>query len=221
MKNGVLWSLLLFLFDYDYTLDESGVNTDEKTNQQKSANNLARMSILAIVALCGYHMELVLNPNDPLASAIRPQNPVQKSNSGTAVSGLSTKQTAQSSPPAASAYTSNATNIIQNNAVHTIQMNNNSNKSNFTSYVNLNEKVGSSEEVFESETTVEKENLINQHKYTIGGTCNNVAVKKIIDQLLTKYIADKFATHSDSEVSELPSKIGLLAVITVSLNVPI
>lgn len=36
VRSGVIWSLLLFLFDYDYTLDESGVVTDEKTNQQVS-----------------------------------------------------------------------------------------------------------------------------------------------------------------------------------------
>lgn len=71
VKNGVLWSLLLFLFGYDYTLDESGVNTEENTNQQKSANNLARMSILAIVALCGYELKLILSENDPLNAAIR------------------------------------------------------------------------------------------------------------------------------------------------------
>lgn len=34
VKCGVLWSLLLFMFEYDYTLDESGVVTDENTNQQ-------------------------------------------------------------------------------------------------------------------------------------------------------------------------------------------
>lgn len=36
VKCGVLWSLLLFMFEYDYTLDESGVVTDENTNQQLS-----------------------------------------------------------------------------------------------------------------------------------------------------------------------------------------
>lgn len=34
VKCGVLWSLLLFMFEYDYTLDESGVVTEENTNQQ-------------------------------------------------------------------------------------------------------------------------------------------------------------------------------------------
>ena len=31
---GVLWHLLLFLFNYDYTLEEGGVERSDKTNQQ-------------------------------------------------------------------------------------------------------------------------------------------------------------------------------------------
>lgn len=206
VKNGVLWSLLLFLFDYDYTLDESGVTTDEKSNQQKSCNNLARLSILAIVALCGYDLKLILDPDDPLSSAIRSQSTTPKNSSGTPTGtisgGSSLKTSAQSSPSTASAYTSNATNLIQNNTIHATQMNNNYNKtSNFTSYVDT--VVGSGEEVFEPETVVEKENLANNRKYTIGNVSANAVVKKIIDQLLTKYITDKFATHSDAEVLKL------------------
>lgn len=34
IRNGVLWSLLLFMFDYDYTLEESGVEIEEKSNKQ-------------------------------------------------------------------------------------------------------------------------------------------------------------------------------------------
>lgn len=34
VKCGVIWSLFSFLFDYDYTLDEGGVETEEKTNRQ-------------------------------------------------------------------------------------------------------------------------------------------------------------------------------------------
>lgn len=30
----MLWSILLFMFDYDYTLEESGVETEEKSNKQ-------------------------------------------------------------------------------------------------------------------------------------------------------------------------------------------
>ena len=36
MQSGVLWHLLLFIFKYDYTLAESGVETSAETNQQVS-----------------------------------------------------------------------------------------------------------------------------------------------------------------------------------------
>lgn len=49
VKSGVIWSLLLFLFDYDYTLDESGVVTDEKTNQQ---------------VICLLHINFIINTDD-------------------------------------------------------------------------------------------------------------------------------------------------------------
>lgn len=200
VKNGILWSVVMFLFNYDYTLDESGVKTDEKSNQQKSANNLATLSILAIVALCGYDLELMLDPNDPLNNAIKStQKPRSSITNATSVAGSGNKT---------SAYTSNATNVIQNNAIHAVQINNNHNSNktaNFTSYVGktLNDTVSSSEEVFEPETVVEKKNLANNRKYVVSGDATNVVVKKIIDQLLTKYIADKLATHSDAEVLKL------------------
>ena len=34
MQAGVLWHLLLFLFYYDFTLDEGGVEKSESSNQQ-------------------------------------------------------------------------------------------------------------------------------------------------------------------------------------------
>ena len=34
VKAGVIWHLLLFLFNYDFTLEEGGVEKSEKTNQQ-------------------------------------------------------------------------------------------------------------------------------------------------------------------------------------------
>ena len=34
---GVLWHLLLFLFNYDYTLEEGGVERSDQTNQQVAA----------------------------------------------------------------------------------------------------------------------------------------------------------------------------------------
>ena len=36
LKAGVLWHLIGFLFQYDFTLDSSGVEKDEATHQQVS-----------------------------------------------------------------------------------------------------------------------------------------------------------------------------------------
>lgn len=51
---GVLWHLLVYLFNYDYTLEESGVQASQDTNQQEVANNLAKLSLVAISRLAGY-----------------------------------------------------------------------------------------------------------------------------------------------------------------------
>ena len=54
---GVLWHLLVYLFNYDYTLEESGVQTSQDTNQQEVANNLAKLSLVALSRLGGYMQE--------------------------------------------------------------------------------------------------------------------------------------------------------------------
>ena len=51
---GVLWHLLVHLFNYDYTLEESGVATSQDTNQQEMANSLAKLSLVALSRLGGY-----------------------------------------------------------------------------------------------------------------------------------------------------------------------
>ena len=33
-QAGVLWSLLIYLFNYDFTLEEGGVESSDSTNQQ-------------------------------------------------------------------------------------------------------------------------------------------------------------------------------------------
>ena len=52
-KSGALYSLLLFLFKYDFTLEEGGVEANEETNQQEVSNQLAKMSIIALSRLAG------------------------------------------------------------------------------------------------------------------------------------------------------------------------
>ena len=50
-KSGALFSLLLFLFKYDFTLEEGGVESNEESNQQEVANQLAKMSLVACARL--------------------------------------------------------------------------------------------------------------------------------------------------------------------------
>ena len=53
LHAGVLFHLLLFVFNYDYTLDEGGVETSDETNLQEVANNLARLTIVSVGRLAG------------------------------------------------------------------------------------------------------------------------------------------------------------------------
>jgi DnaJ family protein C protein 13 len=56
LEAGVLWHILQFVFNYDYTLDEGGVETSDETNQQEVANNLARLSLMAAARLGGFKL---------------------------------------------------------------------------------------------------------------------------------------------------------------------
>eukprot|EP01064_Diplonema_japonicum_P030924 TRINITY_DN5388_c1_g1_i1.p1 TRINITY_DN5388_c1_g1~~TRINITY_DN5388_c1_g1_i1.p1 ORF type:complete len:2479 (+),score=758.14 TRINITY_DN5388_c1_g1_i1:52-7488(+) len=51
---GVLWHLLLFVFGYDYTLDEGGVEKDAETNIQELKNIQSKAAIFTICRLCGF-----------------------------------------------------------------------------------------------------------------------------------------------------------------------
>ncbi|XP_033727987.1 dnaJ homolog subfamily C member 13-like [Pecten maximus] len=53
-QSGILWHLLLFLFNYDYTLEEGGVEKSDQSNQQEVSNQLARLCIRACSRLGGY-----------------------------------------------------------------------------------------------------------------------------------------------------------------------
>ena len=44
LQSGVLWHLLLTLFEYDHTLEESEVEVEEN-NKQAVANQLAKLSV--------------------------------------------------------------------------------------------------------------------------------------------------------------------------------
>lgn len=68
---GVLWHLLVHLFNYDYTLEESGVQASQETNQQEVANSLAKLSLVALSRLGGYTQ----TPN-----SLEGNNPVSETN---------------------------------------------------------------------------------------------------------------------------------------------
>ncbi|ORC90853.1 endosomal trafficking protein RME-8 [Trypanosoma theileri] len=53
LKEGALWHLMLFLFRYDYTLNESGVEMQEEHHKQLFANRAAVYALQAIYALVG------------------------------------------------------------------------------------------------------------------------------------------------------------------------
>ncbi|XP_071822188.1 dnaJ homolog subfamily C member 13-like isoform X2 [Apostichopus japonicus] len=87
-KAGVVWHLLLYLFQYDFTLEESGVETNEETNQQVVANNLAIQSFLALARLGGFQSGDEATPENIvikkcLSSLLTPYLAKQLSSGGT------------------------------------------------------------------------------------------------------------------------------------------
>ncbi|XP_071522873.1 dnaJ homolog subfamily C member 13 isoform X2 [Panulirus ornatus] len=57
LQAGILWHLLLFLFSYDYTLDEGGVSKCEDSNQQELCNQLAKLALYASGRLAGLYIQ--------------------------------------------------------------------------------------------------------------------------------------------------------------------
>lgn len=192
-RNGVLWSLLLFMFDYDFTLDESGVEVSDKTNQQQLANNLAKMAVLGCIALAGYNMELRQKPitgsesNSPAACAtnsapaIKPK-PVTASNS---------------------AYTQNALNPLQGK-----QLAITTGKEKESAVLTKQDSSVSSDTSSSTPTDSDQQQQVRssntiQQKYIVTEEAKNTLIKQVLDRLLTRYIASQLATARDSEVLKL------------------
>lgn len=188
-RNGVLWSLLLFIFEYDYTLDESGVDVSDKSNQQQLANNLAKMAVLGCIALAGYSMELRQKPvtgsetNSPAAKAppvIKPKPSVSAASSST--------------------YTQNAHNPLQSKQ---LAITSGKEKESDTSS-------GSSDTASSTPTESEQQQQLTktrtsaiQQKYIVTGEAKNSLIKQVLDRLLTRYISNQLATVRDSDVLKL------------------
>lgn len=54
LKCGALWHLLYYTFNYDFTLDEGGVERTEEANRQEVNNRLAKECIKACARMGGY-----------------------------------------------------------------------------------------------------------------------------------------------------------------------
>uniref|UniRef100_A0A182Y246 J domain-containing protein n=1 Tax=Anopheles stephensi TaxID=30069 RepID=A0A182Y246_ANOST len=200
VRNGVLWSLLLFLFDYDFTLDESGVTSEEKSNTQQVANNLAKLSLLACVALAGYSMTLV---DDPKAAVLRATTAGPKANSSSPSVLRSDSPLTVATRQAGQPYSQNASNLIQNNS-SLIQSVANIDKV-------LQEKKGNDGSGVvaaageEPDQPAECEKGLQNKKYKISSVQPpaNGVVKHILDQLLTPYVAGKMVTDSEQNVLKM------------------
>jgi len=55
IQAGAIWHLLLYIFKFDYTLEESGVKINEENHTQLYANKAARMALRCICAMVGFH----------------------------------------------------------------------------------------------------------------------------------------------------------------------
>ncbi|XP_015609793.1 dnaJ homolog subfamily C member 13 isoform X2 [Cephus cinctus] len=69
LQSGALWLLLLFMFNYDYTLEEGGVERNEEENRQEVANNLAKLAVRACARLGGYMTGENETPHNPVTVA--------------------------------------------------------------------------------------------------------------------------------------------------------
>ena len=69
LQSGALWHLLLFMFNYDYTLEEGGVARDTNDNRQEESNNLAKLAVKACARLGGYLKEENETPVNPVTVA--------------------------------------------------------------------------------------------------------------------------------------------------------
>lgn len=69
LQSGALWDLLLFMFNYDYTLEEGGVERNQDENRQEVANNLAKVAVRACARLGGYMKGENETPVNPVTIA--------------------------------------------------------------------------------------------------------------------------------------------------------
>jgi DnaJ family protein C protein 13 len=161
---------------------------------QQVANNLAKSSVIACVALAGYNVVFKADEVE-----IEEKN-VEAISSGAAAATVAVAAIDNGNierpkeivgkaepivPPSSNTYTSNASNILQNNQ-------------NLITATSKAEPASPGEDASEHENgkTVTK----SFSKYTVSGTAQNIVVKSILDILLTPFISNKLASEPEHDV---------------------
>ena len=70
LHAGVFWHITQFLFNYDYTLVESGVEISDETNQQVTLNSSSPSHSLSSSFSCLLSLSLPSHPFPPLPSPL-------------------------------------------------------------------------------------------------------------------------------------------------------
>lgn len=122
-QAGVLWHLLVNLFNYDFTLEESGVQASQETNQQEVANSLAKLSLVALGRLAGYTS--ALGPEDGPAGEANgvghpPENPaIRKSLAAMLTPYISRKLGSSSPAEVMNSFMFNSSDVDKDNEINT------------------------------------------------------------------------------------------------------
>ncbi|XP_024081075.1 dnaJ homolog subfamily C member 13 isoform X2 [Cimex lectularius] len=70
LNHGILWYLLSYLFLYDFTLEECGIESTQEDNQQKAWNEIAKLSVEACARISGYKDSNDKSPHNPKVKSI-------------------------------------------------------------------------------------------------------------------------------------------------------
>lgn len=154
---------------------------------QQASNNLAKSSVIACVALAGYTVafkaeekEVDEGESDAAAAAVEKPKEIQGKAEVVTVSSVINPNNGSSN-----SYISNASNILQNNAVLAATV----------AAANSSEPISPAEDAGETAKPIK-----SFSKYTVTGSPQNIVVKSILDILLTPFISNKLAVEPEHEV---------------------
>lgn len=160
------------------------IYNDSSFSLQQALNNLAKSSVIACVALAGYVVAFKAEEEkvEEVSKEIDKPKEIQ-GKAEPAVLPLALNANGSS-------YTSNASNILQNNSVLVATINSAS--------------TSNKEPVSPGEDAGEDAKLVKSfRKYTVSGCAQNIVVKSILDILLTPFIANKLAVEPECEVLKI------------------